>query len=176
MGGISQRLELKVDDRYVPGLGKRIEKGLHAIALRVESEAQTNILKNNIMDRGLLLGSSKVVKSGPMEYTVIFDAPHAVVHEFGAGPRGEFPKPGWWAPLGPLIKWCRRKGIRFDKKVIYKKDGSYRITKMTYKDTARMVQRGIRKNGIAPRPFLRPALDKVRFMSNYIMSQYTRGV
>ena len=102
-------------------------------------ESQENIVRLNKVDTGWLLQSGKVYKNF-LEKTIVYDAPHAGVIEFGADPH-----PVSREGRANIAKWARRKLGLSEKEAIR---ASYAIAAK------------IRTTKTEPSPYLRPAANK----------------
>ena len=110
------------------------------IATEILNKALENIERFNAIATGRLYASGKIehVKRG--EYLVYFDVPYARYVEFGTAPHTP--------PIIALWKWARAKyGV-----------SSEEAWRIAYK-----VQQAIAEVGTKPRPFLRKAVDDVKF-------------
>lgn len=133
-------LAIKAHEQGVSG-------GLDDTADFILTRARDYINFKEIYDTGKMSQTAGVDVSKPFEKYVYFVEKHAPFMELGTGPAAEEAQPKYMPPLEPLIKWCKRKGIQFDK------DGRT----LSYKETAQMIRWHIYHYGIDPRPFLRPA-------------------
>lgn len=122
-------------------------------ALRVAVElGRTHAVKtlkaNGAWDTGGLALSLEpdYSKIGELEARLFSTHPAAPVIEYGAGPWGEKPTPGWWAPVEPLMRWCMRKLGKSEKEA---------------RGMAYAIRHNIHKHGFRPRPYMRPAADLI---------------
>lgn len=127
----------KIDEKEFLEL---LDNQLQIIAEDIFTESQDNIIKQNIIDRGTLLKTGKI-NSTFLKKSIVYPTPYADEIEFGR-PAGSFP------PLEPLKNWIRRKGLV---------KGERAIQRFAFN-----IAKDIERNGKDPRPFLQPALDKVR--------------
>lgn len=118
---------------------EKIQRKLKEIGVAIESEAKRNLTDDGAVDTGRLRSSitHKVTSAG----TVIVGTPvkYAPYIEFGTSPH--FPPPS------AIKDWVRRV-ISPDESVL--------------DDIAFVIARSISRTGTPARPFLRPAIDKVR--------------
>jgi len=115
-------------------LNKAVENIIREnIVDNIFTESQELIVRKEIIDRGTLLRSGKIEDQGEMVWEISYTAPHSVAIEFGSEPH--------WIPIKPLKKWSQRK--------------------LGNEDIAYAVRAKIAKEGTDPRPFLRPARDKI---------------
>ena len=92
-----------------------------------------------ISDTGFLLKSGSVIQTGPMEFSITYNAPYAEFIEFGTDPHT--------VPFDIILKWVRRKlGITREREA---------------KRIAWFIVRKIQQQGIQPKPFLRNAIDSI---------------
>lgn len=119
----------------VNSIDEIIKKELLRVAFKIQQEAKKNIVENKTVFKGQLLNSIQVEIEGN---TVIVGskleyAPHI---EFGTKPH--FP------PLEPIEEWVRLK-----------------LQKKEFESIAEAIAWHIYHYGTPPKPFLRPAIDKV---------------
>jgi hypothetical protein len=144
-------MEIEDEPRYEEAM-KAYEKGVD-LALNETSHfilkrARDYIEFKDVYDTGKMSQTANVDISKEFEKYVFFVEKYAPFMEMGTGPAAEEPQPRYVPPLKPLIDWCRRKGIRFEKK----KGG-----RMSFEETANAIRWHIYHYGIQPRPFFRPA-------------------
>jgi len=135
-------LNLKIDVQNEDELNKYI---LDEVAEEIFNQSQQNIVDESIIDEGTLLksGSLNFVSTNKMQ--ISYDAVHADIVEFGR-------LPGKMPPIGDentgIQGWVRRKlGIKDPKES---------------RQIAWAIATDIKKNGLIPRPYLTPALEKVK--------------
>lgn len=127
-----------------------------AAAYEINDEASKNIRDQGLIDTGELLSHQQVAERPQQrEYEVFNDAFQAAFQEFGTGQQFSA-HPDWvkiaaeWKGrkngnfsqfLEKIKEWCKRKGI--DERNAY------------------VICRSILENGLRPRPFMQPAVEKV---------------
>jgi hypothetical protein len=119
---------------------KLIDEKLDEIADEIFANSQQNIVDKQIVDEGTLLKSGNINRSF-LNKTIIYNTPYADSIEYGR-------LPGSMPPVESIKGWVKRKGIANDEKDIN------RISWAIAQD--------IKKNGTEPRPFLEPAVEKVK--------------
>ncbi len=87
------------------------------------------------------------------KYFLVSSAKYSADLEFGNTPRN--------VPLAPLIKWVKLKGIRTDERIF---------------PFALAVQEKIKKEGVNPHPFMRPALHEVKeiWLIDYAKEEFSK--
>lgn len=105
---------------------------LDRAAIRVQNAAKANLHASGAIDTGRLLNSITVGRPSPFERAVGTNVMYAEAVEVGRRPGAPMP------PSGSLLGWMQRHGIPAEDEYL--------------------VRRGIGARGIAPRPYLGPAL------------------
>lgn len=147
---------------------KEVEVEVQVAAFEIEAEAKRNIQRNGSKDQGLLSSSGTVIAdSNGRTFTIWFQAYYAPFVEFGTGQQVQVQSE--WKELAAqyhtgysrgtfddfisnIIDWMKRKGIQ-------PRSGT---DPGDYDNSAFYIALKILHNGLAPRPFLFPAYDKVR--------------
>lgn len=122
---------------------KAVDRKMDEIADNIFANSQQNIVKKKIVDRGLLLQSGNVNREF-LDKEIVYPVPYAKPIEYGRNP-GSMP------PVNSLKGWVKRK---------------FGITDETENNNiAWAIAMDIKKNGLMPRPFLRPAIEaaKIKF-------------
>lgn len=130
---------LKIE-RDINGLLEAIDSKLDEVADDVFFYSQQNIVDQGLIDRGTLLKSGNINREF-LRKQVIYSAVHAEPTEFGR-------LPGSMPPVDSIKEWVKRKGLTIDDKKI--------------NSIAWAISMDIKQNGIVPRPYLRPAVEKKR--------------
>lgn len=110
------------------------------IVTEVLNKALDNINKFNAIATGRLYASGNIKHINKGEYLVYFDVPYARYVEFGTAPHTP--------PIIALWKWAQAK---------------YGVSSEEAWSIAYKVQQAITESGTKPRPFLRRAIDDVKF-------------
>jgi len=117
-----------------------MDKSIRDKADEIFAKSQQNLIDNNSIATGFLLKNANVNKMAEAHYQIVYSMPYAENVEFGSEPH--FPA------IEPLIQWVRLK------------------LKVSSPVQARQIAFSIAKNiaqhGVAPRPYLRPALEQSR--------------
>ena len=120
------------------GLFKEVDKIMDDIIDRIFQLSQERLIEDKKIDTGTLMKTANVNRRF-LEKEIVYHTLYAEFVEFGRNP-GQMPPPA------ALQKWVRRKlGIANEKE---NKRVSWAIAK------------AIKERGIAPSPFLRPALER----------------
>lgn len=133
---------------------------INDLATKFVKEVQSNILREKLTDRGVLLKSVKIVKLDPTEILVVSTEAKAPTIEFGRRP-GSFP------PVKTLEEWVLRKGIQEQIEVttpkelraarrLLRKDARKLATNIAWK-----IAKKIQKEGTKERKFWRPAISTI---------------
>ena len=117
-----------------------LDEMLDNIADELFSESQENIERYGITDTGFMAGHVNVNRSF-LRKEIVYSAPYAAVIEFGR-------EPGFMPPVEPIIKWLIRKLHMTEKKA---------------KRIAWAIAKGMERDGTKARPFLRDAINTVKF-------------
>ena len=114
-----------------------VDKAFGDNADRGFQRSQELIVKQSF-DEGTLLRSGHIIKTKELERVLSYEAQHALYTEFGREPSDKLP------PFDAIFGWVQRKKIGKPKE-------RQRITWAIMQD--------IKKHGLTPRPFLRPAIE-----------------
>ncbi len=117
-----------------------INNYLDGIADAVFSRSQENLIKNGSVDSGQLLTTGNVNRKF-LEKEVVYPAPHAVFVEFGTQPHFVGRK-----GIAALTRWASRKLGLGEKEA---------------RSAAFAIAHKISREGMSPKPFLRPAISEV---------------
>ena len=126
-----------------------LERALEMLARKFVAAVQDEIRTKNIIDRGFLLRSIRILRPGRFERDCISSASHAPVVEYGRRPGGKFP------PLIELQQWCRRHGLPMK--------------------AAFPIARKIQIYGLPPRPFWRPSVEKAEKERTLVLNKIDRN-
>ena len=136
---------------------KSIKEILEDLARDFQAEVQKNILEKEIIDRGVLLKSIKILRPDNLERDVVSTVTHAPYLEFGRA-KGKFP------PIEPLKEWVIRKGL-YEGTTPTTKPELVKVRKILRADRgqkaksiAYAIAKSIEKRGQKARPFFRPAI------------------
>ena len=115
---------------------EQIDVKLDEIADFIFSKSQESIVIQGISDEGTLLQSGNIERDF-LHKRIVYHAVHAAPIEFGTFPH--------MPPVKPLQAWAKRKlGIREPEN----------------KSVGWAIAKTIEKEGMSPKPFLRPALEQ----------------
>ena len=117
-----------------------IDEKLDELATEIFADSQDNIVQLDIVDEGTLLKSGNINREF-LEKSIVYPVVYAEPTEFGR-------LPGVMPPVGPIKAWIRRKGIAQNEKDVNR--------------IAWAISQNIKKEGLMPRPFLSPAIEKAK--------------
>lgn len=183
------RIELKGADKLLTQLAKYDQKILKEVSAEVGAtakEIENDAANRAPKDEGLLHTGIRTDQIESKKTAVVWQigvfAPYAAYIEFGTGkkvdvPSGweeqaskakNLPKGTWSEFIDNITDWVKRKGLVGTYSVKAGQKGQQRrtdrgATKQSQDDYARqiafLIARNIYKNGLTPRPFLRPAFE-----------------
>lgn len=139
---------------------RAITKLINDVAKNFVKEVQSNILKEKLIDRGILLKSVRIVKQDRNEVWAVSTDLKAPTLEHGR-------KKGIFPPVEPLAEWVIRKGIQPTIEVttaaelkaarrLLRKDTKKLATQIAWR-----IAKKIQKDGTKARPFWVPAIKTV---------------
>jgi hypothetical protein len=120
-------------DHAQPIVDREGKAALDRSAIRVQNSARGNIHQSGAIDTGQLLNSIAIEDRGPFARAIGTNKTYGEVVEMGRQAGAPMPPPG------ALLGWMRRHGIPAEDEFI--------------------VRKRISDHGIAPRPYLAPALE-----------------
>lgn len=137
-------IKLEVDERTLEMMDRKareiFDEFMREVVDEIMVEAQNNLLENESVVTGQLLGSKYVKKLGECDYEFGFDCPYAGFVEYGTAPRQKMP------PVEKLTQWAK---IKFGLAYHEARKVAWRVAKW------------IKEHGTQPHPFVRPAIYKV---------------
>lgn len=122
-----------------------IKEKMIELGEEIFADSQQTIVDKNIVDRGTLLNSGKFL-IGENSISITYDTIHADIVEYGRAP-GSFPN------VTAIKEWIERKGL----KATDSNGKSISTDQLAF-----LIGRDIKKNGIEPRPYLTPAIERAR--------------
>lgn len=144
----------KVDNKEIVQLKASVNKKLKRILREIHSEAVENIKKNKSITYGELwrYDNMQILDGGDNQSAVMqFNVPYAYYVEKGTGPKAGNPPYAKKPPFSNIFMWVRKKlGLTNAR---HKKEAMRR---------ARAVWMSIINNGTEPKPFLAPAVKKIK--------------
>jgi len=125
---------LKINEKALPG---EVERVIHELGIKILDESQKNLATSGSIDRGTLLKSGKIIFR-PLESEITYPVPWAVSIEYGR-------TPGSMPPVASIEGWVKRK-----------------LSVKDPKSVAWAIAKKIKEEGTQAKPFLRPAIEKVK--------------